>query len=406
MTRSTLTPSHCIGTVVGMTVPAPTAPSPPLLAPPGLRGVVVAETALGDVLGEAGCYHYRGYPADELARRRSFADVSHLLLVGHLPDAAEAEAFSADLAGRSTLPPGLLGVLPQLARLGPDRASLARLRTALSLLGLEDGMPATYGAPPERVRTDALRVVAVVPTLQATLHRLRQRKAPVEPRGDLGAGAGWVWLLTGTEPPPEVAAAVETYLSCTIDHGFSASTFTARVVTSSGSDVVSAVVGALGTFAGPLHGGAPDRALDALDEIGTAKRAASWVRGKLASGERIMGFGHPVYRTTDPRATLLREVALGLGGPLVELAEQVETEVLAALAQAKPGRPLQTNVEYWAGVVMERCGIPREMFTPTFAVARVVGWAAHVVEQAAGSTIIRPSAAYVGPAAPRDIPVP
>lgn len=212
-------------------------------------------------------------------------------------------------------------------------------------------------------------------------------------------------MLTGEEPAPEHRDAVTAYLTSTVDHGFSASTFTARVVTSSGSDVASAVSAAIGTFAGPLHGGAPDRALDSLDEIGTPDRAREWVRERVAAGDRIMGFGHPVYRTTDPRAAMLRGIAQELGGPLVDLAVRVEEEVVAALAELKPGRELHTNVEYYAGVVMELCGIPREMFTPTFATARVVGWGAHVLEQTTSPRIFRPSARYTGPEAPAPLPV-
>lgn len=212
-------------------------------------------------------------------------------------------------------------------------------------------------------------------------------------------------MLTGEEPAPEHRDAVTAYLTSTVDHGFSASTFTARVVTSAGSDVASAVSAAIGTFAGPLHGGAPDRALDSLDEIGSPDRAREWVRERVAAGDRIMGFGHPVYRTTDPRAAMLRGIAQELGGPLVDLAVRVEEEVVAALAELKPGRELHTNVEYYAGVVMELCGIPREMFTPTFATARVVGWGAHVLEQTTSPRIFRPSARYTGPEAPAPLPV-
>ncbi|WP_269087401.1 citrate/2-methylcitrate synthase [Serinicoccus sp. CUA-874] len=240
--------------------------------------------------------------------------------------------------------------------------------------------------------------------LQAALFRLRAGMPPLEPRPDLGAAGSWLWMLTGQEPAPEHAEAVTAYLISTVDHGFSASTFTARVVTSAGADVAAAVCAALGTFSGPLHGGAPDRALDALDEIGTPDRAREWVRERVTAGERIMGFGHPVYRTMDPRAALLREYAVQLGGPLASLAVQVEQEVIEALAELKPGRELHTNVEYYAGVVMEQCGIPREMFTPTFATARVVGWGAHILEQTRDPRIIRPAAEYVGPPAPAPLP--
>ncbi|MGA7757206.1 MAG: citrate/2-methylcitrate synthase, partial [Ilumatobacteraceae bacterium] len=183
----------------------------------------------------------------------------------------------------------------------------------------------------------------------------------------------------------------------TIDHGFNASTFTARVVASTGADAADAVCAALGALAGPLHGGAPSRALDALDEIGSVDRAAAWVRGEVAAGRRIMGFGHAVYRAPDPRSALLREVAERLGGDLVEFAIAVEAEILVTLAEFKPGRPLPSNVEFYAGVVMETAGLPRSMFTPTFAVSRTVGWCAHIVEQAAAAKLIRPSSRYVGP---------
>lgn len=376
-----------------------------LLAPAGLKGVVVADTTTGDVRGSEGFYHYRQYSAVELARTRSFEDVCHLMLEGELPDPERSRAFAARLAEAAGLPAELEELLPAIARSGPDRASLARLRTAISHLGAIEGFAPTWGADAEQVRADVLRLVGAVPTIQAALHRLRRGEQPLAPRPELGAAGSWLWMLSGREPEPAHRNAITAYLTSTVDHGFSASTFTARVVTSSGSDVASAVVGAIGTFAGPLHGGAPDRALDALDEIGTPDRARDWVRERVAAGDRIMGFGHAVYRTMDPRAAMLREIALELGGPLVDLAVQVEAEVVSALAELKPGRELHTNVEYYAGVVMERCGIPREMFTPTFATARIVGWGAHILEQTTSPRIFRPSARYTGPEAPAPVPV-
>lgn len=375
-----------------------------IIAPAGLKGVVVADTATGDVRGQEGFYHFRQYSAVELARHRSFEDVCHLMLEGHLPTPEESAAFAERLAALAALPPELEELLPGIARTGADRASLARLRTAVSHLGSLEQFPPTWGADPDRVRADVLRLVATVPTIQAALHRLCRGEEPLAPRPELGAAGSWLWMLTGREPAAEHRAAITAYLTSTVDHGFSASTFAARVVTSAGSDVASAVCAAVGTFAGPLHGGAPDRALDALDEIGTANRARGWVRERVAAGERIMGFGHAVYRTTDPRAAMLREIALGLGGPLADLAVRVEEEVVAALSELKPGRELHTNVEYYAGVVMEQCGVPREMFTPTFATARVVGWGAHILEQTASPRIFRPSARYTGPQAPAPLP--
>ena len=375
-----------------------------LIAPAGLKGVVVADTTTGDVRGQEGFYHFRQYSAVDLARTRDFEDVCHLMLEGELPTPEQAVAFRERLAAASSLPGELVQLLPAIARSGADRASLARLRTAVSHLGAVEQFVPTWGADPARVRADVIRLVGAVPTIQAALFRLRRGQEPLAPRPELGAAGSWLWMLTGTEPAPEHRDAIAAYLTSTIDHGFSASTFTARVVTSSGSDVASAVSAAVGTFAGPLHGGAPDRALDALDEIGSPERARDWVRARVAQGDRIMGFGHAVYRTMDPRAAMLRDIAQELGGPLVDLAVRVEAEVVEALAELKPGRELHTNVEYYAGVVMDRCGIPREMFTTTFATARVVGWGAHILEQTTSPRIFRPSARYTGPDAPAPVP--
>ena len=212
--------------------------------------------------------------------------------------------------------------------------------------------------------------------------------------------------MTGGVPAERECRAIERYLVSTIDHGFNASTFTARVIASTGADVAAALVGALGALSGPLHGGAPSRALDTLDAIGTVDRAADWIRDRILSGERIMGFGHPVYRTEDPRSRMLKQIAREFGGDRVDLAIRIEAEVEAQLAALKPGRELHTNVEYYAGVVMELCGLSRELFTPTFAVSRTVGWAANIVEQARDSKIIRPAARYVGTPPPVEVPLP
>ena len=190
----------------------------------------------------------------------------------------------------------------------------------------------------------------------------------------------------------------------TIDHGFNASTFAARVIVSTGADLAAAECGAIGALSGPLHGGAPSRALDMLDEIGTPDRAESWLRAAVERGDRIMGFGHRVYRTEDPRSRFLRGVAESLGGPLFELAVHTEKTAIRVLAELKPERELCTNVEFYAGVVMNACGIAPEMFTPTFAAARTVGWSAHVIEQASDNRLIRPAARYTGPPAPQPVP--
>jgi citrate synthase len=296
--------------------------------------------------------------------------------------------------------------LPAIAEAGGRSGPLAGMRTGLSLLGAALGFGPVYDLSVDQRRQDTLVAAAAVPTLLTALHRLGRGLEPVEPREDLSYAANYLYMLTGEEPDPARTRAIEQYLISTIDHGFNASTFTARVIASTGADVAACLTGAVSALSGPLHGGAPSRALDTLDAIGTPDRIDAWIRERVLAGDRIMGFGHAVYRTEDPRSRMLREVAQRFGGPRVEFAVEVERQVEAILAELKPGRELHTNVEFYAGVVMELCGLPREMFTPTFAAARVVGWSANILEQARDSKIIRPAARYVGPGAPVGVPAP
>ncbi|WBB60627.1 citrate synthase/methylcitrate synthase [Streptomyces sp. WMMC500] len=384
-----------------MATPRADAPAP---APRGLSGVVVTETRLGDVRGREGFYHYRQYSAVDLARERTFEDVWYLMFEGELPDAAQRAAFTARTAELRHLPDDLRDALPGIARSSVLAGPLAGLRTALSQAGAAAGFRPLYDLTPARRHENALAACAMVPTLLTALHRISQGQEPVEPRDDLPYAANYLHMLTGEEPDPARARAIEAYLISTVDHGFNASTFTARTIASTGADLAACLVGAVGALSGPLHGGAPSRALDALDAIGTPDRIDAWIRERVLAGERIMGFGHAVYRTEDPRSRLLRGFAESFGGPLVEFAVEVERRVVEILAELKPGRELHTNVEFYAGVVMEQCGLPREMFTPTFASARVVGWSANVLEQAEDPKIIRPAARYVGPPPPQPIP--
>ncbi|MGV9626398.1 citrate synthase/methylcitrate synthase [Streptomyces sp. NPDC003487] len=378
--------------------------APLIEAPRGLAGVVVTATEIGDVRGLEGFYHYRQYSAVDLARTRSFEDVWHLLIFGELPDAERGAAFAARTAALRRLPDGVRVALPAIAAAGSASGPLAGMRTALSLLGAAQGFRPVYDIDADRRRQDTLVAAAAVPTLLTALHRLGRGLEPVEPRENLSYAANYLYMLTGTEPDPERARAIEQYLISTIDHGFNASTFTGRVIASTGADVAACLVGAVGALSGPLHGGAPSRALDTLDAIGSPDRIDTWIRERVLSGERIMGFGHAIYRTEDPRSRMLREIAQSFGGPRVDFAVEVERRVEAILAELKPGRELHTNVEFYAGVVMELCGLPREMFTPTFAAARVVGWSANLLEQAEDKKIIRPVARYVGPQAPTRVP--
>jgi citrate synthase len=371
-------------------------------APPGLEGVIVAETKVGDVRGMEGFYHYRQYSAVELAEKRSLEDVWHLLFEGHLPTAAESAAFAADVRSRRRPPDVVWAELPAIAAAGGPLMN--QLRTAVSLVGQSQRYRPWLDIPPAELRANALEVCAAVPTMIMALHRLGEGLEPVDPDPDLGYGANYLRMLTGEPPDPDDARAVEQYQMLTIDHGFNASTFTARVITSTGADLAAAVTGGIGALSGPLHGGAPSRALDLLNAIGTPENARPYLVDAVTKGEKIMGFGHRVYKTDDPRSLFLRGVAERIGAAKVDFAKQVEQTVVDVLGELKPGRNLYANVEFYAGVVMEHTGLPPELFSPTFASSRVIGWCANVLEQAADNRIIRPSARYVGPPPPQPVP--
>ena len=373
-------------------------------APKGLAGVIVAETEVGDVRGQEGFYHYRQYSAVDLAEKRSLEDVWYLLFEGTLPDEAQRDAFLDQVRDQRELPAAVAEVLPAIARAGSTFVPLDALRTAVSQVGAALDFQPSLDITQDELKRDALRVCAITPTLIMALYRLRQGLQPIAPHPDLGYAANYLYMLDGAVPDPDHARAIEQYQITTVDHGFNASTFTARVITSTGADIGAAVVGAIGALSGPLHGGAPSRALAMLDAIGTPDRTDAWIRNAVESGDRIMGFGHRVYKTDDPRSVLLRSVAQRLGGDMADFAMQVEQTVIDVLAELKPGRDLYTNVEFYAGVVMDRCGLPRDLFTPTFASSRVIGWCANILEQAADNRIIRPSAKYVGPPPPQPVP--
>ncbi|MDH3679936.1 MAG: citrate synthase/methylcitrate synthase [Acidimicrobiia bacterium] len=363
-----------------------------LVAPPGLKGLVVADTTIGSVRGAEGFYHYRRYDAVEIARHQTFEAAARLLIDGELPIGAEEALFRAELGAGRRLEPGTLAVVRQLA----DRISspLTGLTAAIPLV--VDDTP-TIDLDHGQRRARCLAVAAAVPSILAALHRHRNGDDPLDADPGLGHAADFIRMATGSTPTPRLARAVETYLVLTADHGFNASTFTTRVITSTGAGVASALAGAVGALSGPLHGGAPSRVLDMLEEIGDPVNTERWARATLAAGRPIMGFGHAVYRADDPRSTLLKEVASGLGGDLVARAIDIEARMLAVLAEHKPQSTIVTNVEYYAAVVLHLAGLPQPMFTPAFTTSRVVGWVAHLLEQAANNKIMRPLARYVGP---------
>jgi citrate synthase len=368
--------------------------------PKGLDRVIVADTEIGDVRGEEGFFHYRQYSAVDLAKACSFEQVWYLMTHAALPTREQLAAFKAQVAPHRVLTPQLRELLPHLKGSSP----LDGLRTALSAACAARPMKPVLDIDEDARADDALFACAVTPAILTAMWRIGQGLEPLDPRDDLGYAANYLYMMTGEVPSEEAARAIEHYLILTVDHGFNASTFTARVIASTGADLGAALVGAVGALSGPLHGGAPARALDALDAIGGPDNIDDWIRGELEAGRRIMGFGHAVYKTDDPRSLHLRDVADGLGGDIVDFAKTVERRVVEILAEVKPGRKLYTNVEFYAGVVMELAGVPRPMFTPTFTTSRVVGWSANILEQARDSKIIRPRARYVGAPPPQPVP--
>jgi citrate synthase len=356
----------------------------------GLEGVVAAETALSMVDGEGGELVIAGFPVDELAENASFEETAHLLWYGRLPGAAELAAFRADLAARRELPPAARDLLAAAAA---ERAgTMDALRIAAGTVSLKGS-----SSDDEQARD----LLAALPTMVAAYWRLLAGRDPIAPRAGLAHAANYLFMLTGEEPPAEKVRGLETYLNTVVDHGLNASTFTARVIASTGSDFVSAVTGAIGALKGPLHGGAPGPALDMVFEIGDAARAEEVLRRKIESGEKLMGFGHRVYKVRDPRADVLAAAAermFRLGGDraLYDLARAVEATALRLLEEYKPGRRLQTNVEFYTALLLHGLGLEVPLFTPTFAISRAAGWIAHAFEQRRANRLIRPQSVYRG----------
>ena len=366
------------------------------MAASGLEGVVAATTGLSDVDGERGELIIGGYPVGELAARATFEETTWLLWHGELPRAAELDRFRADLAERRELPPATLALLAECARANVDAMDALRIGAGALSLAPNGDEPAA--------------IVARFPTIAAAYWRLQRGDEPIPPRRDLDHAANFLYMLSGKEPDAERVRGLETYLNTVVDHGLNASTFTARVITSTGSDLVSAIVGAVGALKGPLHGGAPGPALDMVFEIGDISRAEPILRRKIERGERLMGFGHRVYKVRDPRADVLAAAAERLytragDMSLYTLARGVESVALRLLEEYKPGRRLQTNVEFYTALLLHGLGFDVPLFTPTFAVSRVSGWIAHALEQKRANRIIRPQSEYSGPRDLRWAPV-
>jgi citrate synthase len=254
--------------------------------------------------------------------------------------------------------------------------------------------------------TDAVNIAAKIPTINAAFDRIRKGQEPIDPRDDLNHSANYLYMLTGSEAAPVKVNALNKYLILLADHGMNSSTFTARVVASTWSDAYSAVTAAICALKGPLHGGAPASVLKMLQDIGTPDRAEKWLRDELKSGRRLMGFGHRVYRTTDPRAEILREIAEQTAPPsLTDLAKKVEETGIRILQEYRRERRLYANVEFYSAVVMHSVGLPTDLFTATFAASRSIGWTANILEQVANNRLIRPEIQYTGPTNRKVVPI-
>ena len=359
---------------------------------PGLEGVIAAETQLSRVDGERGELILAGFPVEVLAPVARFEETMHLFLKGGLPSARQLDELRAILAELRQLDSATLDLLAAAAE--RRQPVMDALRMAAATVGLE-----ATGDEPEQ--DCALRLVAALPVMVATYWRLLQGLEVPPLRTDLDHAANFLYMLDGQEPSHGRVRGLETYLNTVVDHGMNASTFTARVITSTHSDLVSAITGAIGALKGPLHGGAPGPALDMVFDIGHIDNAEPIIRAKLERGERLMGFGHRVYKVRDPRAEVLsaaaeRLASSGENRELYELATAVEKVAVSLLAESKPGRRLDTNVEFYTALLLHALGLERELFTPTFAIARVVGWTAHCLEQLATGRLIRPRALYAG----------
>jgi citrate synthase len=349
---------------------------------PGLEGVVAFETEIAEPDKEGGALRYRGVNIEDLVGRYPFEQVWGLLV-------------------DERLEPGM-PLAEKIELQDPSGSVPADLQAGLATLGPKWGLGKLVDITPEQARDDLARLSAAALSLVA--QAARGKKAPV-PESDIAQGenaAAQFLIRWRGEADPRAVVAVDTYWISAAEHGLNASTFTARIAASTGADCAAAMSSAVGTLSGPLHGGAPARVLPMLDAVAESGDAEAYVKGLLSSGERIMGFGHRVYRAEDPRARVLRRTAQELGSPRVEVALALEEAALAALREKSPDRPLETNVEYWAAVVLDIAEIPPELTPAMFGCARVAGWSAHILEQQRTGRLIRPSARYIGPG-PRPI---
>jgi 2-methylcitrate synthase len=364
----------------------------------GLEEVVAASTRLSDVDGKAGRLWYVGYTIEDLATRATFEEVVHLLHYLRLPTEDELDELNERLVAERELSPFLLGIMPTLAQ---QTSPMSMLRTSVSAASAYDPDGWLNDAPANERK--ALRLIAKTATLIATYHRLRTAQDVVPPNPKLPHAANFLYMISGVEPEQEDAAALDTTLILYADHTMNASTFTARVIASTLADMFSAITGAIAALKGPLHGGANEEAMKMLEEVGQPEQAEAYVKDKLARRERIMGFGHRVYKTEDPRAHILRALSEEIGRRKGDTRwYDISAEIERVVRQEKG---LHANVDFYAASVYRYLGIPTDLMTPVFALARMCGWTAHVREQYADNRLIRPESEYIGPRDQTYVPI-
>jgi citrate synthase len=354
---------------------------------PGLEGVLAAKTEISMVDGQNGRLIYRGYVIADLAESMSYEEVAYLLWYGELPNRDQLEKLTRAIAASRSLNTAAAKALDGMA---DDTSPMDVLRTLVSA----QGSTARLRKPDLE---QAIAWTAVFPTVLAAFHRKRQKKEIVPPRDDLGQAANYLYMLTGEEPEADKVKALNSYLVLLADHGMNASTFTARVIASTDSDLASCLVGAIAALKGPAHGGAPSVVMDQLEKLLGRDDLDTIGRQMLERRERFMGFGHRVYRTYDPRARILKGMCERLNPDFYKTASKWEEVALQLLQERHPERPQATNVEFYSAGVLQYLGLPKDLFPCTFAVSRAAGWTAHVLEQVADNRLIRPQSEYVGP---------
>jgi citrate synthase len=364
----------------------------------GLKGVIAADSEVCFIDGQEGILTYRGFSIHDLAENSTFEETTYLLLVGELPSRRQLDEFRASLASQRDVPPQVIAFLRSVPK---DAVAMSVLRTAVSVAGLYDADAETHSA--EANRAKAVRLIARMGSIVAAFHRLRQGLDPVAARTDLGHAANFLYQLNGRVPSVQETRAMDMILVLHAEHSFNASTFAGRVVGATLSDIYSAIVGAIGALKGPLHGGANTEVLNTLMEIGTVENVEPWVEAQLAKKAKFMGFGHAVYQVEDPRAQHLKDLSRQLGeekGETKWYEMSVKLECLVKEAIQK-----NCNVDFYSASLQHYMGVPGDLFTCNFAVSRIAGWCAHILEQWSDNKIIRPSCNYTGPADRDYVPI-